>query len=306
MARTFVLSPLNIGQGGAMDATNHRMAWRRVLWACSVLTLVSLLWPLSLLADDCVLTDGLSGYRTVDWTKAHCWTIGESQACWQEDHIQFADGLMTITLDKNKTCTGADCATKPYASGEYRSNRYFGYGRYEVQLKAARGSGAVTTFFTRNDEYNVPPGGNGKPNEIDIEILGRDPTKLQINFFTNGVGHHERMIDLGFDAAAAFHRYAFLWTETGIRWYVDGTVVCWDEGSHRVCEMSNKSSDPTPNATPAHGGPQKLIMSLWVCNDPYWCGAFDQNSTLQAQYDWVNYWAQACFYVRLPIILRSS
>ena len=36
----------------------------------------------------------------------------------------------------------------------------------------------------------------------DVEILGKDTTKLQTNYFTDGVGGHETVISLGFDASA--------------------------------------------------------------------------------------------------------
>ena len=36
--------------------------------------------------------------------------------------------------------------------------------------------------------------------EIDFEFLGYDTTKVQLNYYTDGVGGHEYMLDLGFDA----------------------------------------------------------------------------------------------------------
>lgn len=45
---------------------------------------------------------------------------------------------------------------------------------------------------------------------------------MQFNYYTNGVGKHEYMYDLGFDASEDFHTYAFEWKEDGITWYVDG------------------------------------------------------------------------------------
>lgn len=46
---------------------------------------------------------------------------------------------------------------------------------------------------------------------IDIEILGKDTTKVQLNYYTDGVGKHEYMYDLGFDSSEAFHTYGFDW-----------------------------------------------------------------------------------------------
>lgn len=46
--------------------------------------------------------------------------------------------------------------------------------------------------------------------EIDIEVLGKDTTKVQFNYYTNGVGNHEYMYDLGFDASEGFHTYGLI------------------------------------------------------------------------------------------------
>lgn len=44
---------------------------------------------------------------------------------------------------------------------------------------------------------------------INIEILGKDTTKVQFNYFTDSRGDHEFFYDLGFDASEDFHDYAF-------------------------------------------------------------------------------------------------
>ncbi|MEU7875471.1 family 16 glycosylhydrolase [Dactylosporangium sp. NPDC049140] len=47
----------------------------------------------------------------------------------------------------NQSCPSG-CSGKPYASGEYRSNDLFSYGRFETRLKAVKNPGTVTSFFT--------------------------------------------------------------------------------------------------------------------------------------------------------------
>jgi endoglucanase len=56
-------------------------------------------------------------------------------------------------------------------------------------------------------------------------VLGKDTTKVQLNYFRNGKGGHEKMIDLGFDASEDFHTYAFEWHKNSIIWFVDGKEV---------------------------------------------------------------------------------
>ena len=42
---------------------------------------------------------------------------------------------------------------------------------------------------------------------------------------SNGIGGHEFLYDLGFDASLEFHEYGFLWKSDCIIWYVDGKAV---------------------------------------------------------------------------------
>jgi len=83
-------------------------------------------------------------------------------------------------------------------------------------MKPAKNVGIVSSFFT----YTGPT--DGTPwDEIDIEFLGKDTTKVQFNYYTNGVGNHEKIVNLGFDAANSYHTYAFDWQPNSIKWYVE-------------------------------------------------------------------------------------
>ncbi len=86
----------------------------------------------------------------------------------------------------NNTPCPSGCSNTPYAAGEYRTNNLYRYGRYEVRMKPAKYSGAMTgSLFT----YTGPS--DGAPwDEIDIEFLGKNLNVMQTNYFgiTNGVG----------------------------------------------------------------------------------------------------------------------
>jgi beta-glucanase (GH16 family) len=182
---------------------------------------------------------------------------------WRADHVNFSGGVMTLTLD-NASCPSG-CSSKPYAAGEYRTNATYGYGRFEASIKAARASGTTTTLFT----YTGSPW-----DEIDIEIFGKDPTKMQTNYFTNGVGGKETIINLGFDASAGFHVYAFEWTATAIRWYVDGVLVHTETGSR--------------GPLPTHPG--QIMVNFWPgIGVDGWLGPFNYSSPLYAQYNYIRY-----------------
>ncbi len=206
----------------------------------------------------------LDTYDSVRWQKADGWTNGAPFNCgWRADHVTMAGGGMTLTLD-NSTCS-AGCSGKPYASGEYRTRDVYGYGKFETRLKAAKGSGVVTGFFTYNDN---------PWHEIDVEILGKDTTRLQTNYFTDGVGGHETVILLGFDAAADFHNYAIVWDPGSIKWYVDDVLVHTETGSR----------GPLPTV------PGKIMVNLWPgIGVDGWLGPFSYTGPLTAEFRWIQY-----------------
>jgi endo-1,3-1,4-beta-glycanase ExoK len=212
--------------------------------------------------------DGLDSQSAL-FQKADGWTNGAPFYCgWRADRVNFSGGIMTLTLS-NASCPSG-CSNIPYGSGEYRTVAKYGYGRFEARFKAAKASGTVAaSLFT----YTGPS--TGTPwDEIDIEILGKDTTKMQTNYYTNGVGGKEVMINLGFDASAGFHTYAFEWTSTAIRWYVDGNLVHTETGS----------KGPLPT------NPGQIMVNLWPGTGvDSWLGPFSYTGALQAQYDYISY-----------------
>lgn len=105
-------------------------------------------------------------------------------------------------------------------------DRWFQFGRFEAELRPAAADGLLTGLFLyRRDPWQ----------EIDLEFLGRDPTKLLANVYYNpgvsgdlynyGSRGTPVLVDLGFDASVEFHRYAIEWDPMGIRWLVDDEVV---------------------------------------------------------------------------------
>ncbi|MEK7427930.1 MAG: family 16 glycosylhydrolase [Pseudomonadota bacterium] len=115
---------------------------------------------------------------------------------------------------------------RPYRSGAFASARAFNHGRFEAEIKAARGSGLVTGFFLHR---------SAPRQEIDIELTGDDPRSMLVNVYFNpgddgatlGFGYRGSpcRIELGFDATAEFHHYAIDWRPGRISWAVDGKIV---------------------------------------------------------------------------------
>lgn len=189
------------------------------------------------------------------------WTNGNPfNVTWRKTNCTFVDDKMQLIID-------TDSGNLPYSGAEYRSKGFYGYGRYEVSMKAIKNDGVVSSFFT----YTGPSDKNPW-DEIDIEILGKDTTKVQFNYYTRGVGNHEYMHELGFDAAEEFHTYAFEWHKDKIVWFVDGVEVY-----------------TATSFLPSTRG--KIMMNAWCGkNVDAWLSPFDDsNLPLTAEYEWFSY-----------------
>ena len=202
---------------------------------------------------------GFAGEEYATMHRADGWSNGGMFNCtWRAANIWF-DGYLNIKIDR-------DNATGGYSAGEYRTNDTFGYGMYDVSMKAIKNDGVVTSFFT----YTGPSDGTVW-DEIDIEILGKDTTKVQFNYYTNGVGNHEYVYNLGFDASQGFHQYGFLWLPGRITWYVDG-----------------KEAYTATNNIPTTPG--RIMMNAWPGTGvDEWLKPYNGRTPLVAQYDWINY-----------------
>lgn len=170
-------------------------------------------------------------------------TFPGNLATFSHDAIDYGVDGATITLS-NSGAQG-----RPYRSGALSSARRFLHGRFEIDIRAARGSGLVTGFFLHR---------SAPRQEIDVEITGNEPCRMLVNVYFNpgsegtdldyGYRGSPYAIDLGFDASADFHRYAIEWFPDRIRWFVDDILV-HDRGSW----------DPTP----VPHLPMTLHANLW-------------------------------------------
>ena len=138
---------------------------------------------------------------------------------------------------------------RDFTSASIGTSKAHRYGRFEAEIRPARGPGLVTGMFLHR---------NSPRQEIDIEFLGKDTRQLMVNVYYNPGGEGATfeygyrgtptVIDLGFDAAETFHRYAMAWTPKSIRWYVDGRLV------H---ERGNWDPTPIPHL------PMRFFLNLW-------------------------------------------
>nr|WP_110931271.1 glycoside hydrolase family 16 protein [Paenibacillus bouchesdurhonensis] len=230
-------------------------------WWIALCSSLLLLTSLAITAKGAtVFWEPMTYYNSQTWEMANGYSNGNMFNCtWRANNATFTnDGKLRLALT-SPSYNKFDCA-------EYRSKFKAGYGLYEVNMKPAKNVGIVSSFFT----YTGPT--DGTPwDEIDIEFLGKDTTKVQFNYFTNGVGGNEKIIDLGFDASQSFHTYAFDWQPNSITWYVDGVA------KHRATKNIPKT-------------PGKIMMNIWNGTGvDSWLGPYNGANPLYAYYDWVRY-----------------
>lgn len=197
-------------------------------------------------------------------------TFDGNEAQFVEENVVVEDGLLKLRL------TDEPAGTRMYSGAELRTDNetgFFTYGRFEARMKAATGSGVISSLFT----YRYQPW-----QEVDIEFKGRDTHAMQANIFYNGGAVGDPNNDpyeappfpedapLPYDAAESFHVYAFEWEPGIVRWFVDG---------EQVLESQNPAEVPTL--------PQQLMMNVWITDLP-WAGPLAPTAVpAEAQYDWV-------------------
>ena len=195
---------------------------------------------------------------------------------WSSSNVSYENNVAKLTIAENTNPANEESEKYDYLGGEMRTYGYYGYGDYEVRMKPAKKAGTASTFFTCTGDYDTNPNtGEKNPwDEIDIEFLGNDTTKVQFNYFVNGVGEHEYMYDLGFDASEEFHTYGFRWAEDYITWFVDGEPV------YRV---DATESNPIPSTA------GRMLMNYWCGNSEAegWMGKYSNPGDEGPEYQWV-------------------
>ena len=119
-------------------------------------------------------------------------------------------------------------ATKKYTfyGAELTGLEKFKYGRFEARMKMAATGGTVSSMFLNYDlswKKDIEPW-----NEIDIEILGKDPTKWQSNLLTREAD--PSISDL--TSSEKIHDYGFVFRSGGINRPECVRVQFFDKGQH--------------------------------------------------------------------------
>jgi len=187
------------------------------------------------------------------WAVSDGWSNGSPFAVgWRSDHVSVKQGKLRLKLNDEACSNSADCSWEDYASGELQTAFAVSYGTVEARLKAASGKGVVNGFFLYAGDS-----GSANHQEIDVEILGKNTRQVQFNYYVNGVGGHEKVVALGFDASEGFHTYGIQRTQRGIQWWVDGQL------RHEVTGSNLPS------------GEMNIFFNLWAAvGAESWTGTF--------------------------------
>jgi|TARA_Y100000817_G_scaffold46160_1_gene32256 hypothetical protein len=165
---------------------------------------------------------------------------------------------------------------KPYRGGELRTLDSYRFGRYEVRMRSAEGSGVLSSFFTYRDFWSEGLNGSQHWNEIDWEWLGLYDDKIQTNLIIQNTWDLPELVDTNSDPHQDFHNYAIEWTPDHVAFFIDDELVRF---------VDNFYADSLYHY-------QKIMMNIWQPTYVDWVGEFDSEILpVYAFYDWVKYYA---------------
>jgi beta-glucanase (GH16 family) len=183
-------------------------------------------------------------------------TFDGNAAQFNPQNVAIRHGRLRLTLRPEHI------GDRQYSGAELELRQPFRYGRFEVRMRAAKGSAVISSWFG----YNAPPPWQ----EIDIEFLGDHPNAVQSNVY-NSPDPNPILTNVPFDVTADFHTYAYEWDPKEIRWYADTILVARTTDIARV---------PTRAIRP--------MLNLWLSTSASWAGPVDPSVLpVHAEYQWV-------------------
>ena len=186
--------------------------------------------------------------------------------------------------------------TKDYTfyGAELTGVEKFKYGRFEARMKMAAISGSVSSMFLNYDNSWMK--GEEPWNEIDIEVLGKDPNSWQSNILTREANpsinaltasESKPLHAFGFDATQDFHLYSIIWTPEYVAWEIDSVEVRRD--TLGMSRGKHADADQVAFLTEE----ETLRFNLWVSKTPSWTGKWNNGIGLpvEQQIDYVRVYA---------------
>lgn len=182
------------------------------------------------------------------WYVSDGWNNGPHQNCtWSKKLVKFEEGKLQLGYQEG------NAGDRNFSCGEIQTKARFRYGTYEARIKTATGSGLNSAFFTY-----IGPTDKKPHDEIDMEVLGKNTSQVQLNQYVSAKGGNEKLVDVEGGADKAYNDYAFVWEPQRLRYYVNGKMV------HEVTDASKIPQNP-----------QKIFFSLWGTDTlKSWMGGF--------------------------------
>lgn len=155
--------------------------------------------------------------------------------------------------------SGLQLQAKDYKGAEIYSNQSYLYGRFEMRLQSAPGSGQLSTFFLyrNSSETNTTLW-----QEIDIEIFGKNSNQFQTNVIVEKVEGTRSMTEAKHttpNSTQEFNTYVLEWTPDSINWYVNDSLYRTEKTNALYCNAA-----------------MSLRFNHWVANNTGWVGSFDK------------------------------
>ncbi|KAK7545300.1 concanavalin A-like lectin/glucanase domain-containing protein [Phyllosticta citricarpa] len=154
----------------------------------------------------------------------------ENSTCPADSGLNKSTFYTDFTTGDNSSWTGAIGTTLEYSENgaafvienenqapTLMTDFYIFFGYVEVEMRAANGTGVVSSIVLESDDLD----------EIDWEWLGGNNTSVETNYFGKGnTTSYDRAIYYGVDTPTdTFHKYGINWTPEAITWSIDGQDV---------------------------------------------------------------------------------
>lgn len=165
-----------------------------------------------------------------------------------------SDGSVTFTL-------------QPGSASGMSMTRFIKFGKVTGRIVTATSVGAVTGFITISEKHGTASDGSGATSqindEIDWEVLGKDTSHPETNFFDYQSSKMERGMHggpiSGSITANTQHDFTIDWRSDGISWIVDGNQMRYQSQN-----TSFAKDGGLPAGTPWFPTqPSRVALSLW-------------------------------------------
>ncbi|KUI66535.1 putative glycosidase crf1 [Cytospora mali] len=177
-------------------------------------------------------------------------TCDPDEALGMAIDVDFTQGeVNSFTSSGGTPSYGSDGVTftisKEGDAPQLNSIFYIMFGKVEITMKCASGTGIVTSVVLQSDDLD----------EIDMEFLGTDDSNVQLMYFGKGQRANDAVVNADApNSQEDFVTYTVDWSSERIAWSVAGTVV-------RVLE-STTYPDYYPQT------PMQLKFGIWAGGDP--------------------------------------